>query len=200
MVKLDSLPPVLTKDEKKQIYENWTEESQNILAKRNMRLAIKIALSFKNTGIEDEELVCIAMLGLVKAARRFNPALGNEFVTFATRVITNEILINIRRNRKNKNITVSLNAPIEGKDESFSEYGEIIADTFNLEEHVVLADLNRIIQDALSKESERNRKIFIAFMNGKKQEEIAKLHGLTQSYVSRLTKDFKRKIMKEWRG
>lgn len=90
----------MTMVEKEKLYKDWNTESWKVLVERNMRLAVNIANSFSNTEIEDDDLLSIALYGLVKAAKKFNPLFGYEFSTFSIPVIRNEILHELRK-RKN---------------------------------------------------------------------------------------------------
>lgn len=200
MIKLNSLPPLLSRDERKQIYENWTEESTKILAERNVRWAIKIANSFQNTGIEDEELDCIAMLGLVKAAQKFDPKLGTEFTTFATPVIKNEILMSMRKNKQNIYPDISLNAIIKDEENHIHEYGEFVPDQFNLEDCALSSGLVNVVHEVIEKEKPRNKKIIRNYLNGINQTENARICGVSQTQVSRIIKRFRSRIADEWRG
>lgn len=196
MIKLNYLSPLLSRDERKQMYENWTEESAKILAERNVRWAIKIAKSFQNTGIEDEELACIAMLGLVKAAQKFDPKLGTEFTTFATPVIKNEILMSMRKNKQNIYPDISLNA----KENHIHEYGEFVPDQFNLEDCALSSGLVNVVHEVIEKEKPRNKKIIRNYLNGINQTENARICGVSQPQVSRIIKRFRSRIADEWRG
>lgn len=197
MIKLDTLPPILTMDEKKQIYENWTDENQKILVERNIRWAIKIACSFQNTGIEYEELECISMLGLAKAVKKFNPQSETEFCTYATQVIRNEILMEIRRRKKFK-FNTSLNSIVEFSNGSNCELGELVPNKFNLEDYALSLELEMVVHKLLEKEKPSNKRIIENYLNGIKQCENARICGVSQSLVSKRIKRFRDSVMKEW--
>lgn len=72
----------------------------NDLITSNMGLAHYAANRFSNTGIEYDDLVSIAYIGLVKAAKAFTVEKGCKFATFAMRCIDNEILMTIRNSKK----------------------------------------------------------------------------------------------------
>ena len=69
------------------------------LVLENLRLAYWTASKYKNCGIELEELQGVALMGLVEAADKYIPA-KSSFSTFAVRVISNEIMERLRRERK----------------------------------------------------------------------------------------------------
>ena len=76
-----------------------TNEQQK-LVEDNINLAYFVAHRFKNTNLEFDDVKATACLGLVKAAIAFQPDRGLVFNTLAVKVITNEILIQLRREKK----------------------------------------------------------------------------------------------------
>ena len=75
-----------------------TNEQQK-LVEENINLAYFVAHRFKNTNLEFDDVKAIACLGLVKAAIAFQPDRGLVFNTLAVKVITNEILMQLRREK-----------------------------------------------------------------------------------------------------
>lgn len=84
-----------------------TNEQQK-LVEENINLAYFVAHRFKNTSLEFDDVKAIACLGLVKAAIAFQPDRGLVFNTLAVKVMTNEILMQLRRERKHSSVTASL--------------------------------------------------------------------------------------------
>jgi len=193
-----SLPEPLTKNEMKKLYSNWDMDAKNIAIERCMRLAVKIANSYKNTGIEEDELVGTSMEYLVKAARDFNAQLGYEFSTFATLVINRGIQKAIRNSKIHPYPTESLNEPVFLKYNSFCEQGDLIPSTFCVEDFVLCSDLGDIVKNEIHKENERNKKIIYLFLDGMNQEHIGMAAGVTQSCVSRVLKRFKKRVLQEY--
>ena len=87
-------------------------EIQKKLVEDNINLAYHCAHAFDNTPIEFEERVAISFLGLVKAARIYDPEKGTTFATLAMRVMRNDILMELRYVRKYYG-TLSLDYPYE---------------------------------------------------------------------------------------
>lgn len=189
------IPKPMSKEESKIFFENWNGESWKTLAERNIRLAINIANSFYNTGIDENELFSISLFGLVKSAKKFNPNLGYKFSTYATSVIRNEIIGEIKNRKRYIYSQVSLNDIIEDNfDECTFERKDLISDCFNVEDIVIFNDLKEIIKREIKKENKRDKEIIILFLNGERQKSIGKKINVSQSQVSRIIKRFKNKL------
>lgn len=70
------------------------------LVLNNIKLAYSVAWNMKSTGIEIEDLQSLALLGLVKAAKDFDETRGCKFSSFAITIMRNEILQEVRRQKK----------------------------------------------------------------------------------------------------
>ena len=92
------------------------DKEKEQLITENIRLAYYVAKRFLNSGIEYGDLVSVASLGLVKAAKKFNSEKGVQFNTFAMRVMTNEILMGLRSVRRREQC-VSLYERVLGEEE-----------------------------------------------------------------------------------
>lgn len=197
MLNMSNLPEPMSKEEKQQLFDNWTSESWKVLAERNIRLALVAANLFKNTRIPSEDLFSIACMGLVKAAQRFQPDRGAAFSTFAIPVMKNEILLELRRMNKSVPASVSLNDLVAiGNDEC--ELGELIQDgESNVWDHVLVEELLQKIESAIYQQKEKNRRIIFCFLDGIKQPENARINGVSQPQVSRVIKRFKNSVMEE---
>ena len=109
-----SFPEPLTPREEKKVFQQYLsgdEEARNTLIERNLRLVAHIAKKYVNSSIENEDLISIGIIGLIKAISTFNDNRGAQLATYAARCIENEILMTIRTNKKHKN-EVMLNDPI----------------------------------------------------------------------------------------
>lgn len=165
----------------------------------NVRLAYKIAWNFRGCGIEQEELRGLALLGLVKAASSFDESKGFKFATFAAPVIRNEILTEIRKISRFRG-AVSLDAMISSADEkgecSLLDLLPCIEGGY---EDVDNSDLiPSLFQKAKLRDSER-AVMTLTILEGKKQREVARMMGTSQSYISRLTRSGMNKIQREYR-
>lgn len=193
------LPEPMTKEESEEFFKNWNDESWKTLAERNIRLAIDIANSFYNTGIDEDELLSISLFGLTKSAKKFNPGLGVKFSTFAASVIRNEILQEIRKRKRHMHFQVSLNDIIENNFNEFVfERKDLISDCFNIEDIVAFNDLKETIKIEIEKENRRNREILVLFLNGEIQRNIGNKTNVSQPCVSRVIKKFKNKLCENY--
>ena len=89
----------------------FKEEARKKLIEHNLRLVVYIAKKFDNVAEDQDDLISIGTIGLIKAINTFNPGKKAKLGTYAARCIENEILMHIRAQRKHK-CEVSLNEPI----------------------------------------------------------------------------------------
>lgn len=189
-------PEPLSPDEERQCIENMNngdEESKNILIERNLRLVAHISKKYLTTNIDQDDLISIGTIGLIKAINSFDNSKNIRLATYAARCIDNEILMFIRSNKKTK-AEVFLNEAI-GKDKDDNEISLI--DVIEKEEMCVddEIDLRLKIKELYNKMKEilkdREQTILeLRFgLGGKRpktQHEIAETLGISRSYVSRI--------------
>ena len=110
-------PEPLTAQEEKIYLEqlkSGDEEARNILIERNLRLVAHVVKKYANTKVEQDDLISIGTIGLIKGINSFNVEKGSKLSTYVSRCIDNEILMYLRSTKK-LNAEVYLNEPI-GKD------------------------------------------------------------------------------------
>lgn len=100
------------------------KSAKDTLIERNMRLVAYIAKKYNNSTEDQDDLISIGTIGLIKAIETYNIDKGTRLATYASRCIENEILMNIRSNKKNKT-QVSLQDPI-GTDKEGNEINTIL--------------------------------------------------------------------------
>lgn len=201
MVNIQNLPKPMTKEEKDELYKNWTDESWKILAERNIRLALSVAKSFQNTGFDEDDLFGIASIGLVKASQKFKPELGYEFSTYAVLAMKNEILCAMRSNKRKLQCLFSLDEPINFGKNGVCELQDIIPSNFNIDDFIILTKIQDIVEKCILEEKERGKNIIICFLNGINQKENGRINGVSQAQVSRTLKRFKANLkgrIDEW--
>lgn len=188
-----NLPPQITTEEEREIFQNWNVKNRQRLIEGNMRLALYIAKQFDGQ-MDSDELVAIAMLGLVKSADSFKPELGFKFSSFSAACIQKEILHALRRAKK-----TYLDVPIETV-VACGENDELkIEDTLydlNTEKYFQEIEDNQTVHSILSNErlTSKERMILDQWIKGKKQKEIARDIGQTQANVSRTLKKIFKKL------
>lgn len=193
------LPEQMTREEKEKLYKDWTVESWKVLVERNMRLAVNIANSFSNTEIEDDDLLSIALYGLVNAAKKFNPLLGYEFSTFSIPVMRNEILMELRKIKKHPYPKESPNDKVFNSEGECYEKGETLQSPIDIESFMLGEELIEILTSVIRKENERNQKVILLYLNGKTQDDISHSVCISQSYVSKIIKKFQNTFSEEYR-
>lgn len=107
-------PEPLTSEEEKIYLEqmkNGNEDARNVLIERNLRLVAHVVKKYSNTKVEQDDLISIGTIGLIKGINSFNVDKGSKLSTYVSRCIDNEILMYLRSTKK-LNAEVYLNEPI----------------------------------------------------------------------------------------
>ena len=201
-------PEPLTAQEEKIYLEqlkSGDEEARNILIERNLRLVAHVVKKYANIKVEQDDLISIGTIGLIKGINSFNVEKGSKLSTYVSRCIDNEILMYLRSTKK-LNAEVYLNEPIgKDKDDNVVTLQEVLENNDrNIEEEV---DLKMKIKKLYKKMGEvlkdRERTIIeLRFgLDGRKpktQHEIADMMGISRSYVSRIETKAIGKLGKEF--
>lgn len=205
-VKQNTFPQPLSKSEEKrylQLKEEGDRDARNKLIEHNLRLVAHIVKKFDNTGEQNEDLISIGTIGLIKGVESYKTGKGTKLVTYAARCIENEILMYLRTLKKTKK-DVSLYSPI-GQDHEGNEVtllDVIEADSENILEYIQLnMDISKMKTHFKGlTEREVNVLNYRFGLDSKKeltQKEIAHMLGISRSYVSRIEK---RALMKVFRA
>lgn len=203
----NSFPQPLTPEEEFEhieMYKKGSEEARNILIEHNLRLVAHIVKKYSTFGSDCEDLISIGTIGLIKAISTFDPDKGTRLATYAARCIENEILMQIRSSKKTQN-EVSLQDTI-GVDKEGNEIalidiigneGESVIDEVDLKMQV--KRLYSKMKEVLKKREKTVLELRYGLLNGtgKTQREIAKMLGISRSYVSRIEKKAIKKLSKE---
>ena len=179
------------------------ERAKAELIQRNLRLVVYIAKKFDNTGVENDDLISIGTIGLIKAISSFKADKNIKLATYASRCIENEILMYLRRTARLKSevsFDEPLNTDFEGNELLLSDILGTSADSVYGE--IESSAEKEQLKEALKKLNERERKImFLRFGLGggeeMTQKDVADLLGISQSYISRLEKKIILRLKKE---
>ena len=201
-----SFPQPLSSEEEEKylkLYEEGDEDARNILIERNLRLVAHIVKKYGNIGIDTDDLISIGTIGLIKGINTFDRQKGVRLATYAARCIENEILMTIWSNKKIKT-EASLQDPIgvdkEGNAISLIDIlGTDPDEVLNtVELKIQIKNLYRKMAKVLKDRELTVLKLRYGISNeGKKtQMEIAKLLGISRSYVSRIEKRAIKKLNK----
>lgn len=94
--------PLSLEEEQKCLQEmaNGSEEARNILIERNLRLVAHVAKKYASTNVEQEDLISIGSIGLIKGINSYKLDKGSKLSTYVSRCIDNEILMYLRTTKK----------------------------------------------------------------------------------------------------
>lgn len=178
-------------------------EARNILIERNLRLVAHIMKKYYTQASDQEDLISIGTIGLIKGISTFQPEKGTRLATYAARCIENEILMHFRGQKKSA-ADVSLSDYIEtGKDGTSLSLMDVVCsdeDVFEqLSEQELIGRMSRAVQTVLEP---REREILrmrygLSGATPLTQREVAEQCGISRSYVSRIEKKALRKLREE---
>ena len=199
----DKLPPPLSKeDELKYLIRAKTgdEEARNILIEHNLRLVVFLAKKYENTTYDIEDLVSIGSIGLIKGINTYKIDKNIKLATYASRCISNEILMFLRKNKRKKaevSLEDALNYDAEGNELHLEDILGTDADLVpnEYEKQVDKEILSKEIKDLQDRDKEIMT-LRYGLNNTKEytQKEVAEILGISQSYISRIEKKVIRKL------
>ena len=189
-------PEPLTSEEEKIYLEKMKigdEEARNILIERNLRLVAHVVKKYSNTKVEQDDLISIGTIGLIKGINSYNLEKGSKLSTYVSRCIDNEILMHLRATKK-LNAEVYLNEPIgKDKDDKVVTLQEVLENNErNIEDEVDLKMKIKKLYQKMGEILKDREKTIIELRFGldghkpKTQHEIAEMMGISRSYVSRI--------------
>ena len=193
-----SFPKPLTEKEEEyyvQLLEQGDTEARDILIERNLRLVAHIVKKYVGPTYSQDDLISIGTIGLIKAVNTYTSGKSTRLATYAAKCIENEILMNIRATKKNRQ-EVSLNLPIgtdkDGNEISFNDIlgtdADEIIDSISLK--IQVSKLYQALDAVLTP---REKEVIVSRygLDGRDslpQREIAASLGISRSYVSRIEK------------
>ena len=203
-----SFPRPFTKEEEYLYlmkFKNGTEEEKNFakheLILHNLRLVAHIAKKYNSIQRDQEELISIGIVGLIKAILSYDNEKSIRLATYASRCIENEILMSLRFAKKYQN-DVSLHEPI-GTDRDGNEIvmlDVINSDTPDFADQLNLTQQSKKMLQAVKEHLTEREKIVVILRYGLwnhdvlTQQEIASKLGISRSYVSRIEKKALKKL------
>lgn len=202
-----SFPKALSPAEERtylEAYHAGDMHARDVLIEHNLRLVAHIIKKYYSTYADQEDLISIGTIGLIKAVNTFDAKKGTRLATYAARCIENEILMHFRVQKKNAQ-DVYMSDPIdmdsEGNPLTLMDIictGDTIADDLDLK--IKSESLRQYIAEL---RDERERKIIILRygLNGLEpltQREVAAHLNISRSYVSRIEKKTLEKLRKRF--
>ncbi len=169
-------------------------EARNILIERNLRLVAHIMKKYYAQSADQEDLISIGTIGLIKGITTFNAEKGARLATYAARCVENEILMYFRSQKKSSQ-DVSLSDYIEtGNDGAALELMDVVSQDGDLLEQVTNQEQVKLLYKAVfgTLTPQERQVILMRYGLGgiapKRQREVAKAIGISRSYVSRIEK------------
>lgn len=193
----DSFPKPLSKSEEEK-YINLAykgdKSAKNILVEHNLRLVAHIIKKYYHNTNDQDDLVSIGTIGLIKAINTYKPDKNIKLSSYASRCIENEILMHFRNNKKSAQ-DLSLNDSIDtDKDGNPLTLMDIlyVDDNIidNLDTKLNLEKLYKYIDEVLNKREKEIIILRFGLMGYEPltQREIADKLNISRSYVSRIEK------------
>ena len=103
-------PEPLSAEEERNYLEQMAkgnDEARNILIERNLRLVAHVAKKYSNSKVDQDDLISIGTVGLIKGINSFNVEKGARLSTYVSRCIDNEILMHLRATKKLRSRSLS---------------------------------------------------------------------------------------------
>lgn len=200
-------PESLSQEDERMYVEKMREgdqDAKNILIEHNLRLVAHVCKKYNNTNVDQDDLISIGSIGLIKGINSYNPEKSIKLSTYISKCIDNEILMYLRSNKKT-NSEVYLEDPIgKDKDDNTVRLGEVLENNDKpIEEEVDLKMKISKLYEKIKKVLKNRERTIIELrfgLNGKEpktQKEIAKNLGISRSYVSRIETKAIGKLAKE---
>ena len=178
-------------------------EARNILVERNLRLVAHVMKKYYAQTADQEDLISIGTIGLMKGVTTFDPSKGARLATYAARCVENEILMYFRSQRKSAQ-DVSLSDYIDtGADGAPLELMDVISEDRDLLEELTAREAEAQVRRAVEKcltEQERQVIRLRYGLEGEeplRQRQVAERTGISRSYVSRIEKRALEKLRAE---
>ena len=201
--------PLSSEEEEKylRLYEKGDEKAKKVLIERNLRLVAHIAKKYNVSSIDQEDIISIGTIGLIKAVNSYNMDKGVRLATYAARCIENEILMHLRSTKKISqeiSINEALGQDKEGNEITFIDVIE--SDNKCIEDEIDLKMKVKKLYKKIEEVLQDREKMIIELrfgLNGKEtktQSQIAKELGISRSYVSRIETKAINKLSKEMKN
>lgn len=173
------------------------------IIRHNLRLVAHVAKKYYAQPSDQEDLISIGTIGLMKAVDTFDTTRKARFATYASRCIENELRMHFRRERRN-GVVVSLQETLEaGKEDSALTLSDVLQDGFCMEDACERQDEARRLRRLIEGLPARERKLILlryglAGQPPLTQLETAQLLQISRSYVSRLETHALEQLRKGW--
>ena len=164
------------------------------LIRHNLRLVAHIIKKYYTQSTDQEDLISIGTIGLIKAVNTFRPDKGIKLATYAARCIENEILMYFRGQKKLQG-EVSLNEALDTGPEGDALYlGDVVGEEDTMLEELQSKEDRRLLHQLLARELTPREADVLRRRYGldghlpQTQRQVAAHYGISRSYVSRIEK------------
>ena len=200
------LDPLSDEDEKKYIekMKNGDVDARNKLIEHNLRLVAHIVKKFDYKNIDQDDLISIGTIGLIKGVDTFNKSHGTKITTYCAKCIENEILMYFRSNNKtNKNISINESIGFDKEGNEITILDILKLPTPDYVEEISEKDNIKLLKEYFNVLTDREKEIIskrygLNNQDELTQKEIAKNYKISRSYVSRIEKRALMKMLREF--
>lgn len=204
-----SFPKPLSAKEEQEYLEKAAAgdlEARNILIERNLRLVAHIMKKYYAQTSDQEDLISIGTIGLIKAVSTFDAGKGIRLATYAARCVENEILMHFRSQRKSAS-DVSLSDYIEtGKDGTALSLMDVVCQDDDMFDRISNREDVRLLRQYMGEvlDAREQKVLTLRYgLDGKDplpQREVAQQCGISRSYISRIEKKALEKLRSAFEG
>jgi len=200
-------PDPLTKEEEDKYIELaklGDKDARNKLIEHNLRLVAHIVKKFDYKNVDQDDLISIGTIGLIKGVDSYSNRHGTRITTYCARCIENEILMYFRSNNKNnKNISINESIGFDKEGNEITILDVLKMPKPDFAEEIQTKDNIELLKDYIKVLNKREKEILIKRYglnntSEQTQKEIAKDLKISRSYVSRIEKRALTKILREF--
>ena len=200
------LEPLSVEEEEKCIRKKLEGDScsRNKLIEHNLRLVAHIAKKYESKYVDNDDLISIGTIGLIKGVDTFIPSKNVKITTYCARCIENEILMYFRKNNKySKDISINETVGYDKDGNEICIQDLIKCENIDFLEDIDLKDNINKLYKYIDVLNEREKKIIIDRYGlnnntSNTQKTISKKLGISRSYVSRIEKRALTKLLREF--
>ena len=204
-----SFPMPLAREEEQALLERLSQgdrEAASALIEHNLRLVAHIARKYAQPGVDQDDLISVGALGLIKAVQTFRPEAG-RLTAYASRCIENEMLMFFRANRKNRGVVLMGESLGQDADGNETQLSDLLGTDANLvpdaaETAIESARALRLMDSVLDAREAQVVRLRYGLEDGDPwpQYRVATRLGISRSYVSRIEKRALEKLRQALEG
>ena len=177
-------------------------DARDRIIRHNLRLVAHIAKKYYASFGDQDDLISIGTIGLIKAVNSFDAEKQARFSTYASRCIENELRMQFRKVRRTPT-ALSLQEPLDGQEGGLTVM-DVITDSFLLDEDYESREEQSRLRQLVDGLQGRERQVLLlryglAGQPALTQAQVGELLGISRSYVSRIEKKAVERLRVRWR-